>query len=409
MREKLLALMIAVCLIFALQQAAPAKAASSSEIQNQITELERQESEIQSNIKELENQIRENTSAIQDMVANKFALDKQVSLITQSIQITQNKIAAYTRLIADKQEELDAAEEKLADLHLAYKDRIRAMEEEGELSYWAVLFRSESFPDFLDRINMIQEIAQADHDRLLEIRHAADLVADIQSKLQDEKAALELVRQEQEIEERLLQEKQMEVIELLAQLRAEGDAFDALLDASEEEQQKLMDEIAKLEDAYDEAVYQEWLATYVPPTTETTVKPNHPIPPSSGEWMTPVPYYTLTSPFGMRLHPILGIERPHNGVDMACAEWTPIYASRGGQVSIATNSDSAGLYVQINHGDGYRSVYMHMVHYVVRAGEFVAQGQVIGYVGNTGLSKGNHLHFGISYNGEYVNPMEYIS
>jgi murein DD-endopeptidase MepM/ murein hydrolase activator NlpD len=164
-----------------------------------------------------------------------------------------------------------------------------------------------------------------------------------------------------------------------------------------------MEEIAKLEDDFDDAVYQEWLATYVPPTTAPETPPV-----SDSGWLTPVSNYRLSSPFGMRLHPILGYYRMHNGVDMACPAWTPIYASRGGKVTIAKYSDSGGNYVQINHGDGYSSVYMHMIQYVVSYGDYVAQGQLIGYVGNTGLSKGNHLHFGISYNGTYVNPMEYI-
>ena len=111
----------------------------------------------------------------------------------------------------------------------------------------------------------------------------------------------------------------------------------------------------------------------------------------------------------MRLHPILGVYRMHNGVDLACAEGTPIYASRGGLVEVAGyQADGAGNYIQLNHGDGFRSIYMHMTNYIVKQGDYVAPGQIIGYVGNTGLSKGAHLHFGISYNGTYVNPMEYI-
>ncbi len=126
-------------------------------------------------------------------------------------------------------------------------------------------------------------------------------------------------------------------------------------------------------------------------------------------WMTPVTGYYISSPFGMRMHPILGYERMHNGVDMACPAMTPIYASRSGIVTAAAfQADGAGNYVQLNHGDGYRSIYMHMTYYTVSLGEYVHQGQLIGYVGDTGLSKGNHLHFGISYNGSYVNPMAYL-
>ena len=132
-------------------------------------------------------------------------------------------------------------------------------------------------------------------------------------------------------------------------------------------------------------------------------------PPSNASWTTPVSGYTITSPFGMRTHPILGTQRMHNGIDMACNQGTPIYATRAGTVTVASyQAGGAGYYVSINHLDGFASIYMHMTNYVVSAGQSVSQGQLIGYVGSTGLSTGPHLHFGISYAGTYVNPLAYI-
>ena len=95
-------------------------------------------------------------------------------------------------------------------------------------------------------------------------------------------------------------------------------------------------------------------------------------------------------------------------MDLAAPTGTPIYASRSGTVTTASYGSSSGYYVQIDHGDGYRSIYMHMTHYDVYAGQYVRQGQVIGYCGSTGVSTGPHLHFGISLNGSYVNPANYI-
>ena len=183
-----------------------------------------------------------------------------------------------------------------------------------------------------------------------------------------------------------------------------------MLDESEALQDELMLEIAAKEKEYDQAKYREWLATSVATTRPTTsnTKPSGSAPSSSG-WVCPVPYYTLTSPFGMRVHPVLGYTRMHNGVDMACASGTPIYAAKSGKVTVASyQAGGAGNYVSINHGDGFSSVYMHMTHYIVSAGQYVNAGQVIGYVGSTGISTGPHLHFGISYNGSYVNPMDYL-
>ena len=98
----------------------------------------------------------------------------------------------------------------------------------------------------------------------------------------------------------------------------------------------------------------------------------------------------------------------HKGVDFPMAKGSPIYASRSGYVTIATYHRTAGNYVTINHEDGFSSVYMHMTHDVVSVGDYVKAGEVIGYVGSTGRSTGPHLHFGISYNGSYVNPMDYL-
>ena len=161
-----------------------------------------------------------------------------------------------------------------------------------------------------------------------------------------------------------------------------------------------MQEIAAKEAALKEAKHDEYLK-------KLALQGDN--PPSNATWITPVSGYKLTSPFGMRKHPVLGVVRMHNGVDMACAQGTPIYATRAGKVTrTAYQAGGAGNYVSINHLDGFSSVYMHMTHYVVSAGQTVSQGQLIGYVGNTGLSTGPHLHFGISYAGTYVNPLAYI-
>ena len=116
----------------------------------------------------------------------------------------------------------------------------------------------------------------------------------------------------------------------------------------------------------------------------------------------------ITSPYGWRDHPIYGYQRFHYGVDMAAAQGTPIYATRSGTVSTAAWDSECGYYVQIDHDQGYRSIYMHMTHFVVSYGEYVSQGELIGYCGSTGASTGPHLHFGISQYGSYVNPANYI-
>ena len=397
-RKKLVAIitvMLALSLLFSGIQ--PVKAVASAEIQSEIDALEAERDALLEELAALESKLSENLTEIEDIYAQKQTIDKQISLLSQSIAATDAQILAYACAIAEKQKDLNAAQDKLEQLNKIHHQRIRTMEEDGNLSYWSVLLQANSFFDFLDRLEMVEEIAAADRRRLQEIQSAATAVSEAQAALSAEKAALEITRAEQEAAAQLLYNKLSQSNSLLQQLIERNEEYQQLLHAGEEAQNELMQEIAQKQDEFDKAAYEEWLASQQPIT-----------PPDGCQWLTPLTSYRLTSPFGMRLHPILGIYRMHNGIDMAAPRMTPIYASRGGQITIADENDSAGLYVQINHGDGYKSVYMHMEYYIVKVGEYVAQGQVIGYVGTSGMSNGYHLHFGISYNGEYVNPLEYI-
>ena len=321
-----------------------------------------------------------------------------------------HQVSTYALLIADKQDELDDANYRLDDLNAKNKERLRAMEEDGALSYWAVIFKANSFSDLLDRISMVQEINAADQRRLKEISEVAQQVSTVQSELVREKADLDAVRKELDAAEVTMAEKRAEADKLLAELVARGEEFEALIDESEDLQSDLMKQIAKKEKDLKAQEYKEWLATYVPTTkpsgTDTT--PSTQAPSSSG-WIKPLRSYTITSPFGMRVHPISGVYKMHEGVDLSAPQGTPIYAARSGKVTTTSfQAGGAGYYVSINHGDGFSSVYMHMTHYIVKPGDYVNAGQVIGYVGSTGGSTGPHLHFGIAYNGSYVNPMNYI-
>ena len=407
--KSILAGLLALALCLSLMPVS-ARAASSSEIRQQIKEMKKEAEEAKAELEKIRGQYRENMDDMVDLVEQKDLIDQEIAILNEQVRNINTQIASYSLLIADKQDELDEAQARLVELSQKHKERIQAMEEEGNLSYWEVLFKANSFTDLLDRLNMIQEIAASDKRRMEELSEAAQRVTTAQEELNSEKEELELTRAELDEAQLALNEKRAEADELLLQLIAKGEEFEAMIDESEDLQADLMAEIAQAEKDLKAAEYREWLATYVPPTTrpgnDTTPSPEAP---SSSGWVCPVPYYTLTSPFGMRIHPISGKWKMHNGVDMACAQGTPIYAAKSGKVTTASyQAGGAGYYVSINHGDGFSSIYMHMTHFIVSPGQYVTAGQVIGYVGSTGGSTGPHLHFGISYNGTYVNPMDYI-
>ena len=194
----------------------PASAASSSEIKKQIEAMEKKKKEQNAQIAALKKQQNNNLNEMKGLVAEKQSIDQQVQILYQQIDVINEQLAAYNVLIAD------TAEAHLVELNQKYKERIRAMEEDGELSYWSVLFKANSFSDLLDRINMVEEIAASDQRRLKELKIAAEEVAAAQQELIQEKAALKVAREELEASEKELIAKREEA-DHLPYAESEGD------------------------------------------------------------------------------------------------------------------------------------------------------------------------------------------
>ena len=402
-------------------------AASSSEIRKQINQLKKEKEEIKDKIAEVQEQYEQNEDEIADIIARKNVIDQEIQLLYTQIENMNEQLAAYNILIADKQDELDVAEDRYAVLNEENKLRIRTMEEEGELSYWEVLFKANSFSDLLDRLNIVEEIAASDNRRLKELSKAADDVVVAQGELVSEKDDMELAKQELDAAEAEMDAKRKEADAIIQELLAKADDLSALEDDFERQEAEFLEEIAKKEVEFDEAKQREWeayMATYVPPTTAPPAgSTNNSTPSNSGSsgnsggnvgtatgggWVRPCSYTSITSPFGYRQSPTSGASTYHQGVDLDTGTGWPVVAARAGTVTIAGWGKAAGNYVQINHHDGFSSIYMHLSSIGVRAGQNVSAGQYIGATGSTGVSTGDHLHFGISLNGVYVNPCSYV-
>lgn len=378
----------------------PGMAKSSSAIKEELNALKDKNAEIKAEIDGIRQQYNATANQIQDLVNRKDAVDQEIGLLHEQIQVIKQQITAYGQLIADSQDDLDNAQLRLDALNEKHKERIRAMEEAGTISYWQVLFEANSFTDFLDRLEMINEISASDQKRINEIQKVAQEVSVTRDQMQEELSQLSLAQIQLEESQSELEIKRTESDELLRSLAVQEEEFQLLLDDSEAKQDQLMKEIAQKQKELSSAQYEEKLAKLAAQGKN---------PPSSATWITPVSGYTITSPFGMRVHPVYKYQLMHNGIDLACPTGTPIYATRAGTVTRAAyQAGGAGYYVSLDHGDGFGSIYMHMTNYVVSAGQKVTAGQLIGYVGSTGVSTGPHLHFGVSYAGSYVNPMAYI-
>lgn len=140
-----------------------------------------------------------------------------------------------------------------------------------------------------------------------------------------------------------------------------------------------------------------------------TYKPAHPelvegARPAGAPAGLPLAAFRLTSTYGPRLHPVLGIMRNHKGLDLAAPEGTPIRATADGTVARAAWAGGYGLMVELSHGNRTETRYGHMSRLAVLPGQRVAQGEVIGYVGSTGRSTGPHVHYEILVDGRAVDP-----
>ena len=438
-------LMAAIMLLTLLAGILPVSASaakSSKDIKEEINALKGDRTAIWAELEALQSEQDATWESIEELVEQKGNIDQQIALLYEEIDNISSQIRSYTELIAANQEELDAAEAKLQALNEKNKERIQAMEEEGTVSYWSVLFKAKSFTDLIDRLNMMEEIHRADQKRMSELSEAAQAVAEARTALETEKVALEESRAELKESEAVLDAKRAEADELLNELNADKRALDALEEEWEAEEAKISAEIAAAEVEYTKALKAEEEARRKAEEErkrreeeerkkqeEANKKPVSGGSNNGGSnngggsndggssggsfvsgesWARPCSWKKLTSPYGYRIHPTTGQYKFHNGVDLANDQGTPIYAARSGKVTVATYGGTYGNYVTINHGDGYSSLYAHMTRYVVHKGDTVKKGQLIGYMGSTGRSTGPHLHFSIFYNGSSVNPMNYI-
>ena len=365
----------------------------------EINSLEEKKKAIAEQKSQLQSQIDSKKEEQATILEKKSALDAQNELTRQEIELINKQIELYDKLIEQKAAELDEAiAEEKAQME-RFRTRMRAMEENGSLTYIAILFEAKSFSDLLARIDFISEIME--YDKKLE-----EALINARKHVQKVKAEYEETQREQEqVRAELLEKKaQLEAeieaaSQMIEELEKDIEAFTIAFEENEAEEAKIQAEIDRL---MEELRKQEEAARQQPNPGGGPIY-------GSGSYIWPVDSTTISSDYGYRIHPIFNTERFHAGVDINANSGDPIYAADSGTVAIATYSSSYGYYVVINHGGGNSTLYAHMSSMAVSAGDTVTQGQVIGYVGSTGWSTGPHLHFETRSGGSTVDPMTYFS
>lgn len=401
-------LMLAVAIIAAacFDSACPfvSQADEVSDLKQSIAKKQKEIEETQSQRKQLEGGLTDVKQIISSLEESKSNLASYVSKLDKELTAAQTRITELNDMITEKESEiiqtkaeLDEALEREASQYDAMKLRIKNMYERGTDFYFEAIFSAASFGDMLNRADYVEKITESDRKILDNFRTTREYVEVCKAQLEEEQELLqeakEKVEQEQESLETLISEKQTEINAYEADINDK----EALLKEYEAEIAARNAEIKALEDA----VKAEQAAL------EAASNPKHRY--DGGMFAWPAPSYTrISDDYGNRMHPILGINRFHNGVDMAAPGGSPILAAYNGTVVAAAYSSSMGNYIMIDHGDNLFTIYMHASALYVSKGAEVVKGQKIAAVGTTGRSTGNHLHFSVRLNGNYVSPWGYL-
>ena len=382
----------------------PASAATSmSSLQNKLDKLSQS---IQQHKKELSNAQKKEAAAKQlesDLKEKVTVIQGQISVLKGQIAEVQNSIGAKEQQITAKEAEIAAKEAEIADQWDDFKKHMAAMQELRDGGSVAMLASVTDLYELLTFNEVMQDISVKDTEILNTMRDAKTALVNDKTQLESERADLQSKKADLDAQNNQMRAKQSELNSSVkeAQLsaaeaqKAQQDAK-AAIESDEMNYEAVKKQIQKLIASAAASQPQLSFTGFICPLKS---------------------YSRISSEYGWRKNPVSGVNKLHAGIDFAAPAGTPIYAAASGYVQVAGwSSGGYGNYVIIYHGkmsDGtaYSTLYGHMRSVATTAGKYVKQGELIGYVGSTGNSTGNHLHLEVWKGGSKanaVNPRSYI-
>lgn len=425
MKNKICKWMIPVCLVVFLAGGGAAVYAANSidNAQSAKARLEQQKKDTDAKIAELKKEKGDILNYIEK-------LDKQMAELDTQIAETNKKIKKTEKKLTKTKKELKKAKEEEEKQYASMKKRIKYMYENGSSDYFELLLKAESVSDLLNRAEYIEKISA--YDKSLLEKHQK-----IKEEIAEKERNLEKQAEEQTLFKEELSYEQSVVSDLVDEKNKELKKYNANIADASEEAKEYAKEIEKQEQLIEDLLEQERKRIEEEERRKEEERKRleeerrrqeeaNKAEQNNGENnnSTPDKDYSqqaadfrwplnvsgrISSSFGEREQPTAGASTYHKGIDISVPVGTEIVAAAGGKVVTATYSSSAGNYIMIYHGNSTYTVYMHCSSLSVSVNEEVEKGQVIAAAGSTGISTGSHLHFGISVNGSYVNPLNYVS
>ena len=355
------------------------QAVTSADLEERRRELQEQ---IEASGLEIENIQIELTETLEKM----NNLDKQIYDYEDSIKNINKELEEIEKDLKTKEKELQIMEMDYERVKEAFADRIVYLYETNDTRYLDVLLSSKSIVDFISNYYLIGEMLEYDSNLI--------------EKLDNNKIALAEAKQDLEKTKNELENKRVEKQRIAITLENSKAVKNSYINNLTEQEKETKAKIEKYQEELD-LINLEMLLSSMENNDSIYV---------GGIFLWPTPgYYTITSPFGMRLHPILKTYRVHTGMDIGAPMGSFVLAANSGVVSKATYSTSYGNLVMINHGNGISTAYAHGSEILVEEGQEVNRGDIIMKVGSTGWSTGPHLHFEIIVNGVKIDPYPYVT
>ena len=404
LRRTVSLLMAGLCLMTAVSAMPRAFSATS------MSDLQKKLEQIQSSMQQHKQELADAKKRESAAAALEEELREQVSVIQSQIAVLKGEIASVQNAIGQKEQQITAKEAEIDQKELDienqwadFKTFMGAMQELREGGSVAMLSAVTDLYQLLTFNEMMQDISVKETDMLDALEAAKEELENDQKQLESEKASLETQKANLDAKNYQMQSKQSELNSSIAQAQLTQDEAAAA--------QKEAQEAIESDEMDYEAVQQQIQAIIAAAAAQQRQL-------SFTGFICPLKTYSrISSEYGYRTNPVTGVYKLHGGIDFAAPAGTPIYAAAGGYVSVAGWSTGGyGNYVVIYHGtmnDGkaYSTLYGHMSRIAAKQGTYVKQGDIIGYVGSTGNSTGNHLHLEVwqgKSNAGRVNPRSYI-
>lgn len=357
----------------------PAAATSDAELKK----IQQEQQRVKNELNQVNKTKKQNESKQKDIVKKIGTIEGQVDTLEKQVGSLEKSIAATEQDIAFKGVELKKAEGNILSKKDTLNARLRVMYKTGSVGYLEVLLGARDFSDLMTRVDTVRKIFQHDTEMVRYLTEQRDLIRQAKQDLEVYQNRLRQQVDEKEAAQANLNVKIGELATAKQQLVADHKALEAQEDALKAEADKITKILASMKPTQ----------KYVGGTMQW------PVPASS----------KITSAFGNRIHPILKTKKLHTGIDIGVGSNNAVVAAQEGTVIHADWLGGYGKTLIVDHGGGIATLYAHNNTLLAGVGAKVTRGQTIAKSGSTGMSTGPHLHFEVRVNGQYVDPMKYVS